>query len=523
MNSSKGLAGFFLVSYEEAPFLVRSKAKAFLYFCLIMLALLMMLAAVFALILPEIIMQAYAAIIAMLAAMLLGLVLLRRGRYYAAANLIAVIGALAMIAGLLAKVNRDAYAGYTTFIYFMLVMIILTSLFCKRSMLIAVSAAYLASDVLFFFLARNNLDPISLKAARVGLVDSSFSIVFACVLSYLILHITDGAIAVSEKESETSRARFDLIQKLLGSVRDTAGNLASSSAVLSATASEFSDNSQSQASSAEEIMATVEEVSAGVESVDAGAREQFERLESLIARMDELSSTINEMGGTISETLGITGTVAQRARAGSELLGSMDESMKKIAASSGEITGIVSIINDISDQINLLSLNASIEAARAGEAGRGFAVVADAVSKLADQTASSIREIDALIRTNKEEIEKGIANATGTIATMSGIIEGVEAVNRMHGEISRIMQRQREINGLVNGEALRVKTRSDEIKAATDEQKKAVNEIVQSITHVNEITQSNAMSAEKMLESVRGFESIADDLRKKFEAEGTDS
>ncbi len=71
--------------------------------------------------------------------------------------------------------------------------------------------------------------------------------------------------------------------------------------------------------------------------------------------------------------------------------------------------------------------------------------------------------------------------------------------------------------------ALRVKTRSDEIKAATDEQKKAVNEIVQSITHVNEITQSNAMGAEKMLESVRGFEGIAEDLRKKFEAERVNS
>jgi methyl-accepting chemotaxis protein len=108
----------------------------------------------------------------------------------------------------------------------------------------------------------------------------------------------------------------------------------------------------------------------------------------------------------------------------------MDDGMKKIGASSGEMTGIVEIINSISDQINLLSLNAAIEAARAGDAGRGFAVVADAISKLADQTATSIKDIDGLIRANTEEIERGISNARTTIETISGIIEGVESINR---------------------------------------------------------------------------------------------
>ena len=87
--------------------------------------------------------------------------------------------------------------------------------------------------------------------------------------------------------------------------------------------------------------------------------------------------------------------------------------------SSREMMGIVDIINDISEKINLLSLNAAIEAARAGDAGRGFAVVADEISKLADQTAISIKEIDRLIKVNNDEITAGGDNIDSAIDTIS--------------------------------------------------------------------------------------------------------
>jgi methyl-accepting chemotaxis protein len=187
--------------------------------------------------------------------------------------------------------------------------------------------------------------------------------------------------------------------------------------------------------------------------------------------------------------------------------------MGKITKSSQDMVGIIAIINDISDRINLLSLNAAIEAARAGEAGRGFAVVADEISKLADQTATSIKEIDSLIKLNTDEINLGMNNITGSIRLIARIIEGVTSISTMMDTISAGMKEQTSINTLVLGDADMVKRRSEEIRIATEEQKSAVGEVVKSVGSMNDLTQSNAAGSEQMAQSSESVASMADYLK----------
>ncbi len=499
--------------YKTESFLIQKKAQALFYFSLIVALCMVGIFAAFLFFNREMLFQAGVAIVSIFVVSVLTIGILKTGRYYAAANFITGLIALAITAGLLVKINRDAYAGYTTYIYFMLVLIVVAILFCKRSFMVLISALFLVSDLLFFYFVKEKLDPISLKAARVGLIDTSFSIIIILIIGIALVRVLTQSIEQAERESKRSEENFNRAQKLLDSLRDASNDLAASSEELSQMASSFSENTQNQAASAEEIMATVEEVSAGVDNVTGGTREQYERMKGLLDRIRVLSETILGMGTTIKMAMNITKDITGYAGEGEKSLRSMSESMKKITESSNEMTNIVGIINDISDKINLLSLNAAIEAARAGDAGRGFAVVADEISKLADQTSVSIKEIDSHIRLNNDEITRGTKTVEETVSTISKIIEGVNSINVMIDEISGQMERQQQLNSQVNSESENAMNRSDEIRMATEEQKSAVNEIARSISSVNELTQSNSAGAERLFAHAKGVRELAESLR----------
>lgn len=302
------------------------------------------------------------------------------------------------------------------------------------------------------------------------------------------------------------------IHEVVDNVKNVSSQLASSSEEMSKSSASFSDNVQRQAASAEEIMATVEEVSAGMENISDGARVQFDSLLSLTSKMKELSGIINDMQLRMKEARDIIDNVATKAKHGGESLTRMNTNMSAIGERTNEMTNIVKIIRDISEQVNLLSLNAAIEAARAGEAGRGFAVVADEIAKLADQTAISLKEIESLIQVNRDEIGSGVSSVMDTVEILSAIIQGVERMSDMIAILSGNMTKQLEANEVVNHEAAKVRSKADEIRAATDEQKTAANEIVKTVSEINELSQSNASGSEEMTANAEDIAAMAETL-----------
>jgi methyl-accepting chemotaxis protein len=305
---------------------------------------------------------------------------------------------------------------------------------------------------------------------------------------------------------------MDKVKAVIKDIIDVSNDLGASSEELSVAVSNFAENSQSQAAAVEEVTATMEEINVGVENVSGNTQHQHTKLSEFISLMRDLSNAIILMAAKIRDTQGLSMDISGKAKAGNESLSSMDILMKKITVSSDKVSNIVSIIVDISDKINLLSLNAAIEAARAGEAGRGFAVVADEISKLADQTASSIGDIDSLIKNNKEEIVHGTKKVFETIDNIGGVIKGVESIIGMMNAVFSDMEKEVSANESVNKSAEELKARSEEVKNATEEQRIAVAEVMKSITNINDLVQSSAAGAEEMTASANKLTSMAEQL-----------
>ena len=310
---------------------------------------------------------------------------------------------------------------------------------------------------------------------------------------------------------------INTLKEVISEVKNTSDSLSASSQELSRSTENYSENAQSQASVAEEITAGTEELNAGMDEIALNTKKQHENVVSLLDRMNELSQIITDMGNEIEKNIPVMGNISSDAKKGESSLIQMHESMTKIHSSSTHMIDILKIINDISDKINLLSLNAAIEAARAGEFGRGFAVVADEISKLADQTAQSVKNIDTLIKENNVEIEAGVSGMENTVTIITGIIDGVNLINDMINLFKNSITRQIDINSIVTDEANEVLSKSEQISYATVDYKKALDEITKSISHINETTQSFAAGSEEMAGNSEHLASMAETLQAKVE------
>jgi methyl-accepting chemotaxis protein len=306
------------------------------------------------------------------------------------------------------------------------------------------------------------------------------------------------------------------IQKMRGTISElqtTFDQVAVSADQIAHTIASFSANIQTESANSEEITASTEEISAGMENVATNAQIQNETMLKLISQISGLAESINAVSILIKKTGDLSSDMSADAKAGESALLSMEESMKKIIESSNDMTSILKIISDISDQINLLSLNAAIEAARAGDAGRGFAVVADEISQLADQTAASVKDIGNLISINNSEIRNGQAGVTGSIGLISKMIKQVEYIKNIAAEMQGIMVTQLKAKETVAADADKIKALSDQIAFATGENKIGIIEITKSVTDISQLSQNNAAGTEQMASSAEELAGMAESVK----------
>ncbi len=280
-------------------------------------------------------------------------------------------------------------------------------------------------------------------------------------------------------------------EKVIQTTRKINTKLISTAQKLNQIIQNHSQNSQIQFETLKEMNSSLEELFETVKSVADKTNNQYLKLESLSNNLLDLSEIIAQTEQIVHSSIFSVNEISKEANLGETSLQSMNESMNSIFQSSKEVTKTLGTIRDISERINLLALNAAIEAARAGESGKGFAVVATEISKLADKTDISLKEIDKLIKTNNKEIENGKATVSELRNKFLIILQGVTHIVELMRKIYEFSKLQVKINANVKEESHVVRIDSQNIQNISQEQKLAFEEIVKSIHSINTINHSN--------------------------------
>jgi methyl-accepting chemotaxis protein len=201
-------------------------------------------------------------------------------------------------------------------------------------------------------------------------------------------------------------------------------------------------------------VATVQEIGSGVaggtHEIAQGNADLSRRTEQQASELERTAQTMAQLGATAARNAGQAeqaGELVDRASAvaaqGGEVVGRAVDTMRGIHESSRRIADIIGVIDSIAFQTNILALNAAVEAARAGEQGRGFAVVAAEVRTLARRSAEAAREITALIGDSVKRVDAGNALIEQAGDTIRDVVDSVNRVARMVGEIREASVNQR--------------------------------------------------------------------------------
>ncbi len=243
------------------------------------------------------------------------------------------------------------------------------------------------------------------------------------------------------------------IKEQMSQVNNSAEDSASNSSQTSASVREISASVQSVAKNMDEQLHIVEESHQYLNNILSGLDNITNLSFEIQDQISQASSSIEEMTATIgnTSTLSTQGDSAahklqEASSDGNEAMHDLMKSIENVAQSSDKIVEMVQLIMDISEQTNLLAMNAAIEAAHAGEFGKGFAVVAEEIRKLADRSGYSAKEIQNVVKEIADEIlnNKNLANKTQM--GFEVVRNNVNQVSQINEEVAAAMNEQKNAN-----------------------------------------------------------------------------
>ncbi len=322
--------------------------------------------------------------------------------------------------------------------------------------------------------------------------------------------------------------------KMIEGLRGSVGQIAQSASSLGAASEQLAHASNQAGQATSQIATTIQQVARGttqqseavnktassveqmtraIDGVARGAQEQASAANKASSITAQLSSAIEQVAGNAQSVVQGSAAASDAAKKGTtkvedtlkgmqnikQRVGVSAEKVQEMGSRSDQIGDIVTTIEDIASQTNLLALNAAIEAARAGEAGKGFAVVADEVRKLAERSSTSTKEIASLIKSIQKTVSEAvIAMDEGAKEVEKGVLIANEAGNSLV-----------EILKAAEG----VSEQAEQAAAAAEQMSASANELVAAVDSVSAVIEENTAATEQMAagstEVTQAIENIA--------------
>ncbi len=309
-----------------------------------------------------------------------------------------------------------------------------------------------------------------------------------------------------DEVGDLSRAIVEMIEKqtnVLQSVSENANNMDTSS-------KELHDTVETITAQIEEISSSTEDIVAVMEEVDAASTEVHNTSIAVVENINDLSENINQSKKTVEQIRNRADSMKLASQKSQEETNTIYVQKKekilegiKKGEVVKEIRNMAQLISSIAEQTNLLALNASIEAARAGESGRGFAVVAEEIRTLAEQSASTVTNIDLVIAQVYEAFENLSDNGRDILEFIN------EKVNKDYELMLETSMQYQKDSELVNELVHNFIKSTEQINHSVEQIKKQIEEVSQAINSATFNTQNIAFGLKETTAAVESIEMVA--------------
>ena len=249
------------------------------------------------------------------------------------------------------------------------------------------------------------------------------------------------------------------------------------------------------------------------DSLQQAARRQTVEIEGTSAAVVSLAQSVQQVSGNAAESARVAEQSLAAAEKGQQAVANAIASMnglreqiqetskriKRLGESSQEIGEIVELISDITEQTNVLALNAAIQAASAGEAGRGFSVVAEEVQRLAERSADATKQIAAIVKTIQSDTHDTVAAME---VSTQGVVEGAKLSDAAGQTLAEIGDVSKKLAGLIA-----------DISSATQSQAESTAKVAETMQDIKSISAQTSSGTQQTAESIGGMKQLAQDLK----------